>query len=213
MKLHSFFIALFISLFLKGEKPIAQTQYLPGNSIKYSLLDMMTFTGSSFLLSYEQPFGNRISMQMEGGYALGPNFGFFENSNIDGFKVRAELRYYLRDKSKSFHFIGLQAMYHSLSGTAVDDFCRDGCNYFQKIEYEKDFSNRGLQFIYGVSNYVSNNIILEAGGILGVRIRKQYNRNLPNDAELVGNDSGGLFEEGEFILPAVGFHVRLGFGW
>ena len=194
----------------------AQGEYLPGKTLKYSLLDMVTFTGSSFLLSYEQPFNKRFSVQLEGGYAISPDYGFFgssDNKNINGYKIKGELRYYLQNNKTSFSHIGLQFMYHSLSGRIVDDFCRDGCNYFQQIEYEKDFSNRGVHFINGLSTYVAKNVLFEAGYFLGVRIRKQYDKGIPDDAEQANDDSGSIFGTGKFILPAVGFYMRIGLSW
>ena len=102
----------------------------PKHQLKVSLMDMIDPFTPSFMLSYEQLFGDHYSFLVEGGPASSFGGKWANNNSLKGYKLRGELRYYIdmSDANDRFYF-GLQGLYkHTVKPGLVGSFCRYDCH-------------------------------------------------------------------------------------
>lgn len=198
------------SLSSEGSHPATQLR----GTVKLSMLDMIDPFGPVFALAFEQKLANRVSVQLEGGYLSTFDGSYFLRRDLEGYKVRGELRFYDRDgfnlEGVSY---GLQVVYKYDTANENDNFLRSG-NFFQNIDYDIEREVIAGHFVTNTMFPFEGKSFLEISGWIGLRRLVRTHEGVPDDAELV-IDRGSIISRnpGTFVRPSFGLAIRLGLGW
>ncbi len=190
---------------------------VPSHQIKISIIDCIDPFSPAFLLSYEQPFARTFALLAEGGYITSFNGRWVIGEQLEGYKIRGEVRWYDKPmNARDRFYVGLQTMYKSTSRAGLSGtFCRDDCAYFQDLEYSRATRVAAVHCSIGFSLVFSRHFVMDIGGFGGWRFASRSNEGIPADATLLG-ESTGFFQfdgPGRYSIPSLGFTLRMGFGW
>lgn len=183
--------------------------------VKLPLFDMVDPFGPVFGLGFEQKIAKRVTLYAEGGYLSSFNGKYMLRRDLEGYKVRGEIRIYDRDdfcvEGISY---GLQFMYKSDHANENGDFQRGGGAFFQNFDFQIERNVMALHFVTNIIFPLQGKSILEFSAWGGARrLDRKYN-GIPDDAVLISDF--GLFvsrDPGLFINPSLGFSIRMGLGW
>lgn len=185
----------------------------PGRSFKVSLMDAVDPYSPAYLLSFEQPFAESFSVQAEGGPIHSFDGTWVNREPMDGFKTRLEVRkYWLFTAPKDFVYIGLQGMFKKVRyGEGTDIFCRDDCNFFQRLDFTEENRVMAGHFSMGIIFFAGQHVIIDLGGFGGLRWNNRRYRGIPEDA--VRRSVPFFREPGRHTFPSLGFTMKIGFAW
>jgi len=184
-------------------------------SVKVSLFDMVDPFGPVFGMAFEQKIANRVSVQLEGGYLSTFGGHYLLRRDLEGYKIRGELRIYDRDDlSLEGVSYGLQFMYKNDWANENGEFQRGGGGFFQNLDYEIEREVLAGHFVTNIMFPTGGKSFLEFSAWAGLRRLVRTYEGVPDDAELISDF--GFFvsrDPGTFVNPSLGIALRLGLGW
>lgn len=187
------------------------TGEVPSHQVKLSLFDLLDPYPPSLVIGYEQSFAKQFGAFAEAGPAFNS-----EGNRIRGIKGRGGLRFYRPPNQNGDRaFWGLQVMYKDYKRSKTGTFCRDNCAYFQELDYDHQGKVTDVHGAYGKQFMISSHFILEISGFVGRRWSDRKETGIPEDAELVEEQSDfiGFEATGKTSFISIGMHFRIGYTW
>ena len=150
------------------------------------------------------------------------NFGAGnERDRISGFKLRSELRYYLKELSysgKTTFYMAPVFHYKKVTAKRWEEFgmdCVNGnCNYFQIDTYKRIKQEFGGLFTAGAFSplFGGNRVALETFIGLGIKVKKYKNTDFPpGSTQFVPAGGGVLSFDSDGVFPMFPVGVMLSF--
>jgi hypothetical protein len=165
--------------------------------------------------SLEHRFADRLYGHYQAGYLFNGGWAAAPTRlSASGFRVQAGVRRYLQEfvRGQESSFVEFQFMYRQYDAVIAGDFCRFGCAFRQRINYEMSRTAVG-PFIFVGKNFGGPKVPLTFGcgfGLQHVRIKFS---DVPGDA--VFRTNGALLwpygDDEKKIVP--GFHMLLNIGF
>lgn len=131
-----------------------------------------------------------------------------------GLRLRGGFKYFMPTSGKHALHLGLEARYHDIRHVKVADALRQGGQYVETIQYDRNVRAAGLAFRMGFQGYFGKNDRFVWEPFCGLGF-SQYNIrvDVPSDAELLAG--GRLFDLEYPVGKSPGLHFLFGvhLGW
>ncbi|MFK7934321.1 MAG: hypothetical protein AB8G22_12485 [Saprospiraceae bacterium] len=207
-------------LFLIVQQSYAQssdsTASFPKTMIHWSVAESIHLPSPTFMLGIERRFNPRIGILFELGRVDNFNGRFLVDLPTSGIKSRLELRNYFSSESGfSVAYWAIQLGYNEVDVASTETFCRDNCNYFERIDYTRERRSGFLNINFGAVEEIWERLHYDVSIGAGVRVISISDEGLPTDVEFLEGGFGfNLVEIGQsdrLVLPNAYIGLRLGY--
>lgn len=165
--------------------------------------------------SVEIPMRGCNSLSVGTGWITTFEGRFRQPIDKEGFRIRAEWRFYESLGTKREHYHGPQIYYKVSRENLGDNFCLADCAYLQWLQYQKVKEAVGVSWIFGNRfRFNRSRIFFDMAGSVGLRFMRWTNQGTPDGAMPFSPFSDDPFDitgNGWLLMPMVGVHMHLGF--
>lgn len=197
------------------KKPDDLTGPLPNVKLRFSPLalaepDMSLMFGAEYRLNDKWSVGSDLAY-------IFYSFRSSNSINTTGYKARAELRYYFKQKNRVAWFTAFELGHKQTSSRVSEEVgIGAGPDYFQRIDYKEIRSALSASLKMGFQRYIDKKqkIFIEGFFGLGVKVLSEYKKDyvLPPNAWNNGQDEDIYFTIfGEGGSPNFPAGLRIGF--
>lgn len=157
--------------------------------------------------SLEHRFADRLYGHYQAGYLFNGGWAAAPTRlSASGFRIQAGVRRYLQEfvRGQESSFIEFQFMYRQYDAVIAGDFCRFGCAFRQRINYEMNRTAMGPLVFFG-QNIGRQNVYFTLGGGFGLQYARIRFSETPDDAAFSTNGTyiWGHGDNEERIIPVV----------
>lgn len=194
------------------------------NNIFFAPLNLFDFVTPSMQIGYEKIFGQQIGVQIEGGYLLNRSligasewFSVTEDEltyKRTGYKIRAELKFYLNSSKKAKPYVALEGYYTKckLTITDTDNLANydPSDNEYADYYYINDKERLGGNVKFGLKFFAGPYVTIEPYAGLGIVKRTIVVEGNSNVESIDGFGTRPSENVDDFQLN-VPFNVKIGF--
>jgi hypothetical protein len=173
---------------------------------KLSLFSFLNINYPAIQIGVEHPLTPLVSLHHQVGYLLSPSgLGIVRLPEMEryfGFQVRTGGRLYTKPYAPNQfnrNWLELHVVYQLSDADITGDFCRFGCNFRQRIVYNRRREFYIFSLDAGALGYYSNRWMIEAAGGYQWRFSKDRFSDIPEDATLITN--GSNLSEWQSVRP------------
>ncbi len=148
----------------------------------------------------------------EGGLVSTFNGNWVQGNPIEGYKLRAEGRYYplKLDNEKLHLYTGLQAMYKETDEKREEVFLRADDGYQQLLKFTENTNVLAFHVSCGIIFLLKKHIAIEGGVFTGLRLKDRKYLGIPPDADPTFDKQYDINESGEHTIPSFGISIKAG---
>jgi len=201
-----------------------RSEKFKSNNVFFAPLNLFDFVTPSMQIGYEKIFGQQIGVQIEGGYLLNRSligasewFSVTEDEltyKRTGYKVRAELKFYLNTSKKAKPYVALEGYYTKCKLTITNEseivkYVPTDTDY-EYYYYINDKERIGANVKFGLKFFAGPYVTIEPYAGLGVVKRKM---TVAGNSDIESIDGLGTRPSSNIddIQLNVPFNVKIGF--
>ncbi len=127
---------------------------------------------------------------MHKNYSLDANFGYLHGTDNEepysGFRIRTTFKYYYRETSMGWHYLGIGGLHRKIDHDAVGTFGRFNNSFFQELDFKMTQKITGFYLMSGTLIPIKEDrFFMDVGLGLGRAVVNIKHFDIPDDAILI----------------------------